>query len=74
MTLSCRRLAAFGLPLALLAQAALAQGSNEEKYAKKKAEDWFVKGGWSDDYDAVRATAKKEGKLILAYFTRSFQF
>ena len=73
MTFSWQRLAAYGVALALLAQCAPAQ-DNEEKYAKKKAEDWFVKGGWSDDYDAVRATAKKEGKLILAYFTRSFAF
>ena len=67
------RLAFAGLPLALLAGAAHAQDSElQAKYQAKISEDWFAKGGWTDDYAAARQRAKKEGKVILAYFTRSY--
>lgn len=39
--------------------------------AKKKLEV-FGKNGWTFDYDAARARAKKEDKVVFAYFTRSF--
>ena len=73
MSSTFKRLALLGLPLALLAQGASAQNELQQKYEKKIAQEWFTKGGWTDDYAAARDRAKKEGKVILAYFTRSFQ-
>ena len=73
MSSTFTRLALLGLPLAFLVQGAYAQQEDlQEKYQKKISSDWFTKGGWTDDYAAVRARAKKEGKVILAYFTRSY--
>lgn len=40
----------------------------EEKLAKPV----FKLAKWNTDYDAVRAEAKKTGKPIFAYFTRSY--
>ena len=68
-----KRFALMGLPLALLAPSASAQQTDlQEKYQKKISQEWFTKGGWTDDYGAARARAKKEGKVIFTYFTRSF--
>lgn len=69
-----RRLILAGLSLTVLAQGALAQSQEELKalYEKKIAAEWFKTGGWSDDYAAARERAKKDGKVILAYFTRSY--
>lgn len=63
------------LPVALVAPVACAQSSQEDykaAYEAKLSEDWFVNGGWTADYDAARAKAKEEGKLILAYFSRTY--
>lgn len=62
-------------PLLVLAlsSTAFAQ-SNEEKLEKKLQESWVVDGGWSTDYDQARESAKKSGKLIFAYFTRSYSY
>ncbi len=43
-------------------------------YEKLLAEPFVEKGGWMTDYDAARARAKKEGKLLFAYFTRSYAY
>jgi len=32
----------------------------------------FKKADWTFDYDAARARAKKEGKVIFTYFSRSY--
>ena len=73
MSSTFKRLALLGLPLALLAQSVGAQQDElQKKYQKKITEAWFTKGGWVDDYAAVKARAKKEGKVIFAYFTRSY--
>lgn len=32
----------------------------------------FKKANWTFDYDAARAEAKKSGKLIFTYFSRSY--
>jgi hypothetical protein len=74
MSSTLKRIALLGLPLAILAQGVSAQSPEQlqEKYQKKITSDWFVKGGWSDDYAACLGRAKKEGKVILAYFTRSY--
>ena len=54
---------------------AWAQGSQEEfkKKLEKKLDAPFLKNaGWEMDYDKARRKAKKDGKLIFAYFTRSY--
>lgn len=43
-----------------------------ELRAQKLAKPVFHEPRWETDYDAARARAKKEGKLIFAYFTRSY--
>ena len=39
---------------------------------EKLAKEVFTQAPWILDYDKARETAKKEGKLMLAYFTRSY--
>lgn len=39
---------------------------------EKLAKPVFKAAAWNTDYDAVRAEAKASGKLIFAYFTRSY--
>ncbi|MEZ5963551.1 MAG: hypothetical protein R3F56_06865 [Planctomycetota bacterium] len=64
--------------LATLALSAslLAQQKSQEELIKlrdeKLAKAVFTLADWHTDYDAVRAEAKKTGKLIFAYFTRSY--
>jgi hypothetical protein len=40
--------------------------------AEKMAKEVFKKADWTFDYDKARAEAKKSGKPIFAYFTRSY--
>ena len=68
-----------GMLAVLFVSSALAQGRTpptqeqlKEQRAAKVAEAWFTEAGWIDDYDAVREKAKASGKLILAYFTRTY--
>lgn len=53
-----------------------AQGKSQEalqqQRAEKLAKEVFKKADWLFDYDQARETAKKQGKLIFAYFTRSY--
>lgn len=61
--------------LALSASLAAQQKSQEEFIKlrdEKLAKEVFKKAPWGFDYDAARKQAKAEGKLILAYFTRSY--
>lgn len=61
--------------LALSASLSAQQKSQEELIKlrdEKLAKPVFELANWSHDYDAVRAEAKKTGKLIFAYFTRSY--
>ncbi|GAB4139069.1 MAG: hypothetical protein Fur0037_05120 [Planctomycetota bacterium] len=58
-----------GLCAALSAQT---QEQLEERRAAKMALPVFKKAAWTFDYDKARADAKKSGKLIFAYFTRSY--
>jgi hypothetical protein len=67
------------LTTALLAVSpALAQRkppTQDELRAKYEAEirlPFVAQGNWLLDYDEARARAKKEGKLIFAYFSRSY--
>ncbi len=50
-------------------------GTQEELIAKreKKKESRFLRNAdWIVDYDEARAEAKKQGKLIFTYFSRSY--
>ena len=65
------------LSVALLAVPAIAQEPDEQaelraKYDKKLAKEFVSAGGWLFDYDEARAKAKKEGKLLFTYFSRSY--
>ena len=61
------------LGLALIGGTALAQdASMEEKYQEKLKKDFVGKVGWVQSLDAAKAAAAKEGKLIFAYFSRSY--
>ena len=61
------------VPVILLASAAAlhAQSLEEKRDAKLKSE-FLKKAAWTTDYDAALAESKKSGKLIFAYFTRSY--
>lgn len=43
-----------------------------QKRTEKLAKEVFKKAPWVADYDAARAQAKKENKLLFTYFTRSY--
>lgn len=53
-----------------------AQNKSQEQLIElrkeKLAKEVFHKAPWQFDYDAARAEAKKTGKPIFAYFTRSY--
>ncbi len=64
------------LAVMLLLAAAQAQPPTQEQLktnldAKLKA-PFLAKAAWLTDYDAAREEAKKSGKPIFAYFTRSY--
>ena len=46
--------------------------SLEEKRDKKLASEFLKKAAWTTDYDKAREEAKKTGKPIFGYFTRSY--
>lgn len=46
--------------------------SLEEKRDKKLASEFLKKSAWLTDYDKALAEAKKSGKPIFGYFTRSY--
>jgi hypothetical protein len=51
------------------------QKSQDELVAerdKKLAKEFLKAGGWVTDYDKAREEAKKSGKLMFAYFSRSY--
>jgi hypothetical protein len=56
---------------AAIGSAAFGQ-SLEEKRDKKFASEFLKKAAWHTDYDKAREEAKKTGKPIFGYFSRSF--
>jgi hypothetical protein len=52
------------------------QERSQDEYKRLRdetlAKEVFKKAPWLQDYDKARETAKTEGKLIFAYFTRSY--
>jgi len=66
-----RRWAALALLGALPATAA-AQPDLEERLDRKLAEPWLSAQPWFTDYDEARARAAESGRVILAFFTKSY--
>ncbi len=60
-----------GLSVLLLAAAARA-GDLEDKLDEKLKKDFVGNAAWTTDFDAAKAKAKETGKVIFAYFTRSY--
>lgn len=57
--------------LGALAAAARA-GELEDRLAKKLAKPFVTKSAWVLDFAEAKQQAKADGKLIFAYFSRSF--
>ncbi len=57
---------------ALVAQEKNPQESLLEKHASKLKKEFLSRVTWEGSFDSAMTKAKKEGKLILAYFTRSY--
>ena len=60
-----------GLVLALLSVPTFAQDL-EGNLEKKMAKEFVKNAAWETDYDKARERAAADGKLIFAYFTRSY--
>ncbi len=56
----------------VLAQDDAQQAEFKASYEKKLSKDFVAFGGWLTDYDEARARAKREGKLLFTYFSRSY--
>lgn len=54
------------------AAAQVDQAELQERYEKKLQKEFVSYGGWITDYDEARELARKEGKMIFAYFSRSY--
>jgi len=54
------------------ALSAQSQTQLKKKYEEKLALDFIEYGGWMTEYDAARARAKKEDKVLFVYFSRSY--
>jgi len=46
--------------------------SLEEKFEAKMKKDFISNAAWETDYEAAQKKAQAEGKIIFAYFTRSY--
>jgi hypothetical protein len=46
----------------------------EKKYEEKLKEPFLKKAPWLLDYDKALAEAKKTGKLVFGYFSRSYAY
>ena len=53
-------------------QASGQQGKYKKNYEKALKAEFVEFGGWITDYDEARVRAEKEGKLIFAFFSRSY--
>jgi hypothetical protein len=60
--------------LALTAPAFADKADLEKKLEKKLAAGWIKDPKWITDYDEAKAQAKKTGKVIFGYFTRSYSY
>lgn len=62
------------LPAALSAQAPKSQEELVVERDKKLAKPVFQKASWIFDYDEAREEARKQGKLLFTYFSRSYSY
>ena len=72
---SLMRCLAGSLALGLALAPALEAQSQEQfksRLEEKLSHKFIEYGGWMTDYDAARARAKKEGKVLFVYFSRSY--
>lgn len=61
------------LALVALAPAFLAAPQSYEAKLEAKLKKSFIRfGGWETDFDQAKARAKKEGKVLFVYFSRSY--
>ena len=61
------------LALLAMAPALLAAPQSLERKLEAKLKKSFIRhGGWETDYDAAKARAQKEGKVLFVYFSRSY--
>lgn len=64
------------LPLAVLATTFAVAAQDQESLIQKRdaklAEDWVGNASWTTNFEAALAEAKSSGKLVFAYFTRSY--
>ncbi len=51
----------------------LSQEEYKNRRAEKLAKEFLKKADWYLDFDEARAEAKKQGKWIFTYFSRTFQ-
>jgi len=58
--------------LALTPTFLAAPQSLERKLEAKLKKPFVSYGGWESDYNAARARARKEGKVLFVYFSRSY--
>ena len=76
MTRFPRQLPLLAIALGIALPGLSAQGKTQEQlteqWEQKQAEAWFTGGEWSADFAAAKERAKQEGKVILAYFSRSY--
>jgi len=56
----------------LLSSTAFAQGDMEQKLQEKLQKPFVKNAAWHLDFDAAKKQAKESGKIIFAYFTRSY--
>ena len=56
----------------LAAQKTFDQEEMKTRYEAMLASGWYTGAGWTTDFAAAKARAKKLSKPIFAYFTRSY--
>jgi len=66
------RMRTFASALVVLSAAAYGEDL-QGNLASKLAQPFVKNAGWATDYEDALGRAKKEGKLVFAYFTRSYQ-
>jgi len=68
---SIRIVSRMAVAVLVLAASAKAQ-SLEERLEKKLAAPFIKNAAWVTDHDAARKLAGEEGRLLFAYFSRSY--
>ena len=61
-----------GLAMPAIAQDDARTAKMQEKFDAKMAKPFVKNATWETDYDKAKEKAAADGKLIFAYFTRSY--